>query len=144
MVGEIALKKLYADNPVSYVIDDINEAQRRFFLAKNVIVIPAWSALTTAAGVINLTSSTYELPGRTNFTLECTAVGNMSAGAVKLQGSLTALAWNDIATSSLALNATTAFYTINSNYPYRYYRLLISTALVGGTSVNITLAAVAP
>lgn len=145
MVGEIALKKLYENNTTAYIVDDLNEAQRRFFLPKTLIVIPVWQKLLTADGVINLTSDIYELSGRNQFALEISVVGAMTAGSIHLEGSITGSAWTDIAnsTTSLILTNASAFAYWNSNYPYRYYRMKFGTALAGGTSATITLSAIA-
>lgn len=145
MAGEIALKKLYANHPTTYIVDDINETQRRFYLPKTLIVIPVWDKLLTADGVINLTSETFELSGRNQFALEITIVGAMTAGSVRMEASITGSAWTPVAnsTTSLILTNTSAFAYWNTSYPYRYYRLIFATALAGGTSATITLAAIA-
>lgn len=145
MAGEIALKKLYANHPTTYIVDDINETQRRFYLPKTLIVIPVWDKLLTANGVINLTSETFELSGRNQFALEITIVGAMTAGSVRMEASITGSAWTPVAnsTTSLILTNTSVFAYWNTSYPYRYYRLIFATALVGGTSATITLAAIA-
>lgn len=145
MAGEIALKKLYANHPTTYIVDDINETQRRFYLPKTLIVIPVWDKLLTADGVINLTSETFEFSGRNQFALEITVAGAMTAGSVHMEGSITGHAWTEIAnsTTSLILTNASAFAYWNTNYPYRYFRLKFGTALAGGTSATITLAAIA-
>lgn len=145
MSGEIALKKLYANNSTAYIVDDLNEAQRRFYLPKTLIVIPVWNKLLTADGVLNLTSDVYDLSGRNQFALEISVVGAMSAGSVHMEGSITGYAWTDIAnsTTSLIMTNASAFAYWNSSYPYRYYRLKFGAALVGGTSATITLSAIA-
>lgn len=145
MAGEIALKKLYANHPTTYIVDDINETQRRFYLPKTLIVIPVWDKLLTANGVINLTSETFELSGRNQFALEITVEGAMTAGSVRMEASITGSAWTPVtnSTTSLILTNTSAFAYWNTSYPYRYYRLIFATALVGGTSATITLAAIA-
>ena len=145
MAGEIALKKLYGNIASAYIVDDLNEAQRRFFLPKTLIVIPVWQTLLTADGVINLTSYVYDLSGRNQFALEISVVGAMTAGSVRMEASITGSAWTPVAnsTTSLILTNTSAFAYWNTSYPYRYYRLIFATALVGGTSATITLSAIA-
>jgi len=145
MAGEIALKKLYANHPDKYIVDDMQEAQRRFYLPKTLIVIPVWDKLLTADGVINLTSETFELSGRNQFALEITVAGAMSAGSVRMEASITGSAWTPVtnSTTSLIMTNTSAFAYWNTSYPYRYHRLIFATALAGGTSATITLAAIA-
>jgi hypothetical protein len=145
MAGEIALKKLYANNASAYIVDDLNEAQRRFFLPKTLIVIPVWQKLLTADGVANLTSDIYELSGRNQFAIEATVVGVMSAGSVQMEASITGNAWTNVtgSTVSLILNNASTFVYWNTSYPYRYVRLKFVNALVGGTSATITLSAIA-
>lgn len=145
MAGEIALKKLYGNIASAYIVDDLNEAQRRFFLPKTLIVIPVWQKLLTADGVLNLTSDVYELSGRNQFAIEATVAGTMTAGSVQMEASITGSAWIAVAGSTVSLILTNAssFTYWNTSYPYRYYRLKFGAALAGGTSATITLSAIA-
>lgn len=131
MAGEIALKKLYANNASAYIVDDLQEAQRRFFLAKNLIVIPVWTNLASAA--TTYVSDSYELSGKTHFTVEIANVG-AGTGSIKLQGSVTGTSWSDI---SSAISVATPVTTCTSEYPFRYYRFSVSTALTASTTVYL-------
>jgi len=131
MAGEIALKKLYANNASAYIVDDLQEAQRRFFLAKNLIVIPVWTNLASAA--TTYVSDSYELSGKTHFTVEIVNVG-AGTGSIKLQGSVTGTSWSDI---SSAITVATAVTTCTSEYPFRYYRFSVYTALTASTTVYL-------
>ena len=137
MAGEIALKKLYGDIAGAYVIDDFNEAQRNYFMSKNLIVIPA--ILTTTV----LSSPLFELSGRTHFTIEVSNSG-LSAGTFVLQGSVTGQKWVDITSTSIAYNAT-APVTVSSEFPFRFYRIFGSNVASASSTGYITvyLAAIA-
>lgn len=131
MAGEIALKKLHQNNASAYIVDDMQEAQRRFFLAKNLLVIPVWTNLASAT--TTYVSDSYELSGKTHFTVEIANVG-AGTGAITLQGSVTGMAWTPI---SSAISVATPVTTCTSEYPFRYYRFSVSTALTASTTVYL-------
>lgn len=139
MAGEIALSKLFENTMSAHIVDDVNVAYRNYFLARSVVIIPVWYKLSIAAGAINTVSEIYELSERTHFTFEVSTIGAMNQGVAHLQGSLSGNAWNDIADFSLSLNNTSAFTTMFTDFPYRYYRVGITTALGGATGATVSV-----
>jgi len=136
MPSEIGLKKIYDTLPgASYIIDDVNEAQRRFFLSQVLIVIPCWNNFVTTATTEHY-SEILEIPGRTHFNFEFKATG---AASCVFQGSLTKDNWNDIAT--IPLTSSSYFSSsIASSVPYRFYRLKLTSA--AQQTISLTFAAI--
>lgn len=133
MSGESGLAKLYADSVDAYIIDDVNRAQRNYFLSKTPIVIPV--RLGTAS---DPTSVVWELPGRNRFMLQVAVDPTApSAGAVKLQGSLTgggsaSGVWADITSASISCTTNAVGAACSDERPFRFYRLLVTTPVTGG------------
>lgn len=138
MNGETILGKEYAHDSGAYINDDVNRAQRGYFLSRNLLVIPykvgTWADATK--------SKIWELPGRNTFTIQVVTVsGNApSAGILQLQGSVSgggeaagASNWADIgSTTSCTTSSISA--AITDNRLFRYYRFKVNTAVTGGNA----------
>lgn len=136
MASEIGLKKIYDALPgAAYIIDDVNEAQRKFFLSQVLIAIPVWNNFVTVANT-NYYSEILEIPGRTHFNFEFKSTG---AASCILEGSLTKDNWNTVGTASLT-SSTFFSSSITSNIPYRFYRLNLSSAAT--QTISLTFAAI--
>lgn len=132
MTGEVGLSKATSKDPLSYIVADVNDAMRRMYLSRALIVIGRALSGVSAA---NAVSDTFELPGRNNFTVQiATASGSPTAHVVKLQGSLTGSSssgdWVDVGASSAGLIGLASY---TDNRPFRFYRLFVSTGVTGGT-----------
>lgn len=142
-IGEIALSKADLGKD-SYVIFDVNDALRRTYLQRSLIVIPN---VIASGSLVNDKSEVYELPGRNNFLIQVTAaLGSPSGFAVLLQGSL--FDKNDAHDSGNWLTIGThnaiGFHAETSNIPFRYYRVIISNAVTTPASnkINVHLSAI--
>jgi hypothetical protein len=69
---------------------------------------------------------------RTNSLLVVVTGTGVSAGAVKIQGSLDGSNWYAIG-SALAVSAASTVYTQAGTVPARFFRAVVSTAITGGT-----------
>lgn len=68
---------------------------------------------------------------RSSFTMEVIAGAGVTAGVVALQGSLDNANWFNMGT--VTTNAAGVFVVNVGNFPVRYVRAAITTAIVGGT-----------
>lgn len=135
MSGESILAKQYASDPDAYIIDDVNRAHRNYALARNVLVLP----FRVIGGAAQTASDAWELPGRNRFVIQVvTEPTAPSAGAVQLQGSLTAVisdsAWTNIG-SAITCTSNTISASITDERPFRFYRLKVSTTITGGKAI---------
>jgi hypothetical protein len=144
MLGEVALSKLQPNNPDSLVISDVNDALRRTYIQRSLIVVSRALSNVTA---IDSSSPVYELPGRNNFLMQIKAkTGTPTGFVVNLQGSLlgtegvdhNSIDWNTIDTHN-----GLGFHSVTSPVPYRYYRLILSNACSAGTSIDVHFSAIA-
>lgn len=139
MPNEIGLSKLQPQNPNNLIVFDVNDALRRTYLSRSLIVI---SQALKGVSTINTSSDVWELPGRNNFLLQLTAASGSPTGfVVKLQGSLTgdpsiASDWLDIDSHN-----GIGFHAATSNIPFRYYRLLLSNGASTGT-IDVAFSAI--
>lgn len=87
----------------------------------------------TAASATNATSKVLDgVVVRTNSLLVVVTGTGVSAGAVKIQGSLDGTNWYAIG-SPLSVSAASTVYTQSGTVPARYFRAVVSTAITGGT-----------
>lgn len=132
MSGETNLEKLFGSDQLSHIISDVNDASRHFFLSNALIVIPNVLFNVSAD---NSESTGFELPGRNNFLVHIvTNTGTITQMGVKLQGSIIGTSsnsnWSDIGSAITTTNSITGF---TDPRPFRYYRLRVSTPVLGGT-----------
>ncbi len=87
----------------------------------------------TAASATNATSKVLDgVVVRTNSILVVVTGTGVSAGAVKIQGSLDGTNWYTIG-SALSVSAASTVYSQTGTTPARYFRAIVSTAITGGT-----------
>lgn len=87
----------------------------------------------TAASATTATSTVLDgVVMRTNSILVVVTGTGVSAGDVKIQGSLDGSAWYPIG-SPLAVSAASTVYTQTGTVPARFFRAVVSTAVTGGT-----------
>lgn len=139
MVGESGLYKSETKNVNSYIVADVNDAMRKMYLSRALIVVAGALSGAYAAGT---SSEIYELPGRNNFIVQIeAAAGTPSGFDVHLQGSILPNSglWADIASvNSLGYSSYT------DNRPFRFYRLLIVNAPNNANArINAHLSAIA-
>ena len=134
MSGESTLAKLYVNNPNAYIVDDVNKAQRSYFLSKHPTVIPV-----RLGGADDPTQVIWELPGRNRFMLQVAVESDPpNAGAVKLQGSLTGTSstqsnkWADIPSGSISCTQDAISAALSDERPFRFFRLLVTTPVTSG------------
>lgn len=97
----------------SFVVDDFNDAQRKFFLAQVPIIISKVSVADN--GLV------FDLPGRNSFLVE-------SSINVHLDASIDGGTWH-------TLNSNTeTFVQVLSQYPWRYFKLRPHTPGQSGTA----------
>ena len=115
-LGQSRLAKLTTLPSGSFVIDDVNDAMRYWYLSGVPVII--LSALQSGTE-----SDTYDLPGRNSFIID-----SKTAVAINLQGSLDGSTFTTICTTSgsatlQVFNALTATTGAMITAPFRYYRL---------------------
>jgi hypothetical protein len=87
----------------------------------------------TAASATNAASTVLDgVVVRTNSLLVVVTGAGVSAGDVKVQGSLDGANWYAIG-SPLAVSAANTVYTQTGTVPARFFRATVSTAITGGT-----------
>lgn len=87
----------------------------------------------TAASATTATSTVLDgVVMRSNSLLVVVTGAGVSAGDVKIQGSMDSVNWYAIG-SPLAVSAANTVYTQSGTTPARYFRALVSTAVTGGT-----------
>lgn len=87
----------------------------------------------TAASATNATATVLDgVTVRTNSLLVVVTGTGVSAGDVKIEGSLDGTNWYAIG-SALAVSAANTVYTQSGTTPARYFRAVVSTAITGGT-----------
>jgi hypothetical protein len=140
-IGEVGLSKLVPQDPLNYIVFDVNDALRRTYLSRSLTVIG--HALKSASSSAT-SSEVYELPGRNNFLLQIVAANSTtpSGFTVKIQGSLTgnpniATDWNDVTSHN-----NLGFHVATDNTPYRFYRVYLANGTTSG-SIDVHLSAIA-
>lgn len=137
-LGEVGLsnKNLGKD---SYIVFDVNDALRRTYLQRSLIVIPK---AIDSGSLLNDQSEIYELPGRNNFLMHVTsALGTPTGFIVSLQGSL----FNQSGTHdssnwfTIGTHNSVGFHAETNNIPFRYYRVIISNPVGTPASNKITV-----
>ena len=112
-LGQARLAKLTTLPSGSFVIDDVNDAMRYWYLS----VVP-----TVILNALNASqaSDIYDLPGRNSFVVD-----SKTATAIDVQGSLDGSTFLTICST----NAATGIQTFNFNTAtaFRYYRLTAAT-----------------
>ena len=94
--------------------------------------LPPVHSLTAASAT---TATAKVLDGvvvRTNSILVVVTGTGVSAGDVKVEGSLDGASWYAIG-NPLAVSAASTVYTQTGTVPARYFRAVVSTAITGGT-----------
>ena len=104
----------------SFVIDDVNDAYRRFVLAQVPIIIHNISYDNTLAN-----SKMFDLPGRNSFIVEATT-------SVHLYASINGTSWTNLDSTA------GAHLEILSQHPWRFFRIVAS----GNTTGTASFAAV--
>lgn len=92
------------------------------------------ASLTNASGV----STGTPLAGdgnraRANHTLQVNASAGVTAGTIRLQGSLDGVNWFNMDTSGISVTAAGCTAENVSNYPAAFIRAAITVAITGGT-----------
>lgn len=116
---ETGIKKLSGYDSNWFVVDDVNEASRLFFLSQIPIIFKATASTTLA-------SSVFELPGRNSFHI----VGPTTSS---LEGSLDGIVWKSIGT------AATTGTLVSSLFPFRFFRIVSTNS---ATVDEVTIGAV--
>lgn len=119
MFGESSLSKDPNRSVASFIIDDVNDAHRRFVLAQVPIVVAG--IVITDAG-----SETFDLPGRNSFIVESTVSSHIKA-------SIDGLNWHQLNSSP------GTYFTHTSQFPWRFFKVFAHAV---GTSGTATFAAV--
>lgn len=108
-LGQARLAKLTTLPSGSFVIDDVNDAMRYWYLS----VVP-----TVILNALNASqaSDIYDLPGRNSFVVD-----SKTATIINVQGSLDGSTFLSIC--STTANATVQTFNFNTATAFRYYRL---------------------
>lgn len=112
-LGQARLAKLATLPSGSFVIDDVNDAMRYWYLS----VVP-----TVILNALNASqaSDIYDLPGRNSFVVD-----SRTAVIVNVQGSLDGSTFVTICSTTAA--ATVQTFNFNTATAFRYYRLTAAT-----------------
>lgn len=108
-LGQARLAKLTTLTSGSFVIDDVNDAMRYWYLS--VVPTVILNALNTSQA-----SDIYDLPGRNSFV-----VVSKTAVIINVQGSLDGSTFVNICSTTAA--ATVQTFNVNTATAFRYYRL---------------------
>jgi hypothetical protein len=108
-LGQARLAKLTTLPSGSFVIDDVNEAMRYWYLS----VVPTVILNALKAGT---ESDIYDLPGRNSFVVD-----SKTATIINVQGSLDGSTFLTICSTTAA--ATVQTFNFNTATAFRYYRL---------------------
>lgn len=108
-LGQARLAKLATLPSGSFVIDDVNDAMRYWYLS----VVP-----TVILNALNASqaSDIYDLPGRNSFVVD-----SKTAVIINVQGSLDGSTFVTICSTTAA--ATVQTFNVNTATAFRYYRL---------------------
>lgn len=108
-LGQARLAKLTTLTSGSFVIDDVNDAMRYWYLS----VVP-----TVILNALNASqaSDIYDLPGRNSFVVD-----SKTAVIINVQGSLDGSTFVTICSTTAA--ATVQTFNVNTATAFRYYRL---------------------
>jgi hypothetical protein len=112
-LGQARLAKLTTLPSGSFVIDDVNEAMRYWYLS----VVPTVILNALKAGT---ESDIYDLPGRNSFVVD-----SKTATIINVQGSLDGSTFLTICSTTAA--ATVQTFNVNTATAFRYYRLTAAT-----------------
>jgi len=112
-LGQARLAKLTTLPSGSFVIDDVNDAMRYWYLS----VVP-----TVILNALNASqaSDIYDLPGRNSFVVD-----SKSSTAINVQGSLDGSTFLTICSTTAATGIQT--FNFNTATAFRYYRLTAAT-----------------
>lgn len=94
--------------------------------------LPPVHSITTASATSATSTVLDGVVMRTNSLLVVVTGAGVSAGAVKIQGSMDKTNWYAIG-SPVSVSAANTVYTQAGTVPARYFRALISTTITGGT-----------
>lgn len=108
-LGQARLAKLTTLTSGSFVIDDVNDAMRYWYLS--VVPTVILNALNTSQA-----SDIYDLPGRNSFVVD-----SKTAVIINVQGSLDGSTFVNICSTTAA--ATVQTFNVNTATAFRYYRL---------------------
>ena len=143
MSGEIKLASEFSSLNGAYIVADLNEAQRRYFLARSLIFLPK---VISAASVANTSSVALQLPGRNKFLVQVVASSGTPTLGVKLQGSLVgdvSEAHNSTNWTTIGSEITTISITsLSDSSPYVLYRVVTSAAVGSSASITVHFAAI--
>jgi hypothetical protein len=143
MSGEIKLASEFSSVNGALIVSDLNEAQRRYFLARSLIFLPK---VISAATAVNTSSVALQLPGRNKFVVQVVASSGTPTLGVKLQGSLIgdvsevhdSANWTTIGSEITTVSIT----SLSDNSPYVLYRVVTSAAVGSSASVTVHFAAI--
>ena len=120
MLGEASLAKDPNRSVASFIVDDVNDAHRRFALAQVPIIIANFSITDSGPDI-------FDLPGRNSFVVEATV-------SVHVDASIDGLNWHTISGGSPG-----TYINFTSQYPWRFFKVLAHTS---GATGKATFAAV--